>query len=252
MTENGDGQSSSNFAPMPVTTSSTPSQAPVESERTFKQSEVNEIAARRATEAVDRYRRESSMASHQQNQQVQPQYNAPVQPQYNGMSEQEFRRVAAEEAQKARDNWIQESNRTSQEQEAQKIASEFFTKIEAGKSNLPDFDKVMADIDLRSIPYHVTLANMVDNTADVMYELAKNPSKIGAIENLINIDIRAGRQPKLALSEIKRLSQSIKDNQQAAKFKSPNEPLSQMRPSNAGTDNRGALSVSDYKRKYRV
>ena len=79
------------------------------------------------------------------------------------------------------------------------------------------------------------LANMVENTAEVMFELASNPSKIGAIQNLIDIDLRAGRQPKLAFAEMKRLSESISTNQKGSKFQSPNEPLSQLRPSNAGT-----------------
>jgi hypothetical protein len=51
---------------------------------------------------------------------------------------------------------------------------------------------------------------------------------------------------------MKRLSDSIKMNQNAGKYQSPNEPLSQLRPSNAGTGNQGALTVGDYKRKYRV
>jgi hypothetical protein len=262
MTEmvNGDGQSSSNFAPAPVSTpSSTPSQAPSESERTFKQSEVNDLVGRAKSEAIERFKRDSSMASHNTPPAQQP-YQAPYQgyqqppyqPPQQGMSHEEVKRVAAEQAQLAREQWTQDSQRNAQEQQAQQIASEFFTKIEAGKANLQDFDKIMGDVDLRTIPYHVQLANMVDNTAEVMYELAKNPSKIGSIQNLIDIDLRAGRQPKLALAEMKRLSESIKANEQGSKFRSPNEPLSQLRPSNAGTGNQGALSVRDYKAKYRV
>lgn len=262
MTEmvNGEAQSSSNFAPAPVSTPSStqaPS-APAESERTFRQSEVNDLVGRAKSEAVERYRRDASMASHQAPQHQQPTYQQPQQPQYQPqyqppqVSEDRVRNLAAEETQRLREQWIQESRIQAQEQDAQRIASEFFTKIEAGKSNLQDFDKVMGEVDLRSIPYHVQLANMVDNTAEVMYELAKNPSKIGQLQSLIDIDVRAGRHPKLALAEMKRLSQSIKDNTAGSKFQSPNEPLSQLRPSNAGTGNQGALSVSDYKRKYRV
>lgn len=259
MTEmvNGD-QSATNFASVPVTTSPTPSQAPVETERTFKQSEVNDLVGRAKSEAVDRYKRESSIASHNvsNQQQQQPYIPQNMQQQYQppaySASQDEIRRLAAEEAHRLRNEWIQDANRSAQEQDAQRIASEFFTKLESGKGKLDDFDKVLADVDLRSIPYHVQLANMVDNTAEVMYELAKNPSKIGAIQNLIDIDLRAGRQPKLAISEMKRLSQSIKDNEKAVNFKNPNEPLSQMRPSNAGTDNKGVLTASDYKRRYKV
>lgn len=262
MTEmvNGEAQGSSNFAPAPVNAPSSTPPASAESTRTFSQSDVNDLVGRAKSEAVERYKRDSSMASHNNSQGQQP-YQPPYQgyqqppyqpPQPQGMSMDEVKRVAAEEAHRAREQWTQDSQRNAQEQQAQAIASEFFTKIEAGKANLQDFDKVMGDVDLRTIPYHVQLANMVDNTAEVMYELAKNPSKIGSIQNLIDIDLRAGRQPKLALAEMKRLSESIKTNQQGSKFQSPNEPLSQLRPSNAGTGNQGALSVGDYKRKYKV
>lgn len=263
---NGDGQGSANFAPAPVQPSSAPSQAPAENrERTFSQSEVNDLVGRARHEAVERHRRETAMSSHQQPQYpqqgqipaYQPQYQPPApvqQPQYNGMSEQEFRRIAAEEAQRSRTEQVEETRRQGEEQNAQRIANEFFTKVAAGEGGVQAFDKLVSDsgVDLRTIPFHVQLANMVDNTRDVMVELLKSPAKIGQLQGLIDIDLRAGRQPRLALAEMKKLSDSIKSNGQAANFKAPNEPLSQMRPSNAGTGNQGALSASDYRRKYRV
>lgn len=257
MTEmvNGESQSSSNFAPPPVNSSPAPASTPApESERTFKQSEVNDLVGRARHEAVERYKNDSGMAARQASQQQYQPNNGyvPPQQQVQGKSEEEIRRISAEESQRLRQEWIHEQRAQAEEAEGKRIAGEFFTKIEAGKANLPDFDKVMADVDLRTIPFHVQLANMVDNTADVMYELAKNPSKIGALQNLIDIDMRAGRQPKLALAEMKRLSDSIKENAKGSKFQSPNEPLSQLRPSNAGTGNQGALTVKDYKAKYRV
>ncbi len=260
MTEmvNGDGQGSSNFAGLPVTPSSTPSQAPAE-ERTFKQSDVNEIASRRASEAVERYKRETSMASHNYQPPQQQQYQPPQQQQQYAppppsISQDEIKRLAQEEFQRSRSEWEKDSQAKAQEQDAQRIASEFFTKVGAGEGGIQEFEKVIGDagLDLRAIPYHVQLANMVENTKEVMIELAKNPSKIGAIQNLIDIDLRAGRQPRLALTEMKRLSESIKSNKQAANFRDAQAPLSQLRPSNAGTDNKGPLTVSDYKRKYRV
>jgi hypothetical protein len=263
---NGDGQGSANFAPAPVQTSSAPTQAPAETrERTFSQSEVNELVGRAKTEAIERHRRETAMSSHQPSQNQQqgnvPGYNPQYQPpqpvreqQYNGMSEQEYRRIAAEEAQRSRTEQEQENARRGEEQNAQRIANEFFTKVASGDGGVQAFDKLVSEsgVDLRTIPFHVQLANMVDNTREVMVELLKSPAKIGQLQGLIDIDLRAGRQPRLALAEMKKLSDSIKSNSQAANFKSPNEPLSQMRPSNAGTGNQGALSVSDYRRKYRV
>lgn len=255
---NGEGQSSSNFAPSaPAQPSSAPAQAPVEHrERTFTQSEVNDLIGRAKNEAVERHRRDTAMASHQQPQSHQPNYGyqPPQQQQQQGMSEQEYRRIAAEEANRLRNEQAEESRRQGEEQSAQRIANEFFSKVAAGEGGVQAFDSLVNDsgVDLRTIPYHVQLANMVDNTREVMVELLKNPSKLGQLQGLIDIDLRAGRQPRLALAEMKKLSDSIKLNADAANFKSPNEPLSQMRPSNAGTGNQGPLAVKDYKAKYRV
>lgn len=267
MTEmvNGEGQSSSNFAPAtPVNTPSSTPSAPVESERTFKQSEVNELVGRAKHEAIERYKNEGSMANRQQPSQ-QPAYQPQQQgygqqPQYQpqqpnaALDDERVKKLAAEETQRLRNEWIEENRRNVEAQDAQRIASEFFTKVGAGEGGIAAFEKTVASsgVDLRSIPYHVQLANQVDNTREVMEELLKNPSKIGAIQNLIDIDLRAGRTPNLAMAEIKRMSESIKTNDQASKFKSPNDPLRQLPPSNAASDNKGAMSVSDYKRKYRV
>lgn len=266
MTEmvNGEGQGSSNFAPAtPVNTPSSTPSAPAESERTFKQSEVNDLVGRAKHEAIERYKSEGSMANRQTPQQqpyTPPQGNVPqqqYQPQYSqpqGKSDDDIRKLAAEETQRLRNEWIEENRRNVEAQDAQRIASEFFTKVGAGEGGIAGFEKVVTEsgVDLRSIPYHVQLANQVENTREVMTELLKNPSKIGSIQNLIDIDLRAGRHPNLAMAEIKRLSESLKTNQQAANFKSPNDPLRQLPPSNAASDNKGAMSVSDYKRKYRV
>lgn len=242
---NGDGQSVSTSPSIPV---SSPSPS---SERTFSQSEVNDLVGRTKAEAVERYERRQ--ASQNQSQNVsdhEPRYlgqQVQAQQQYSNapLSQDEIRRLAAEEFQKSRNEWIQESQRSAHEQQAQRIASEFFGKMDAGKGKYDDFDKVVNEVDFSEIPHVVQLANMVDNTADVVYELSKNPSKIGSLQNLIQTS------PKLAALEMRRLSDSIKNNETAKNFKSPNEPLSQMKPSNAGMDDRSALSVSDYKKRYR-
>ena len=263
MTEMDNGvQSSSNFAPAPVSSPTPAPSAPVESERTFRQSEVNDLVGRAKSEAIERYKRDSSMASHTnqsspqapsyRGESYQPPYQAPNTPQH--VSQDDVRRLAAEETQRLRQEWIQESHRNAQEQDAQRIASEFYSKVGIGEGGMAAFEKSIgeAGIDLRSIPYHVQLANMVDNTRDVMLELASNPTKIGQLQSLIDIDLRQGRSPTLAMAEMKRLSQSIKDNATAKNFRAPNEPLSPLRPSNAGTGVGGALTTADYKRKYKV
>lgn len=258
MTEmvNGDSQGFSNTPAMPQA-----APAPVssgESEKTFRQSEVNELIGRAKSEAIERYKRESSMASHvpppQQNQQYGQQYGQPQPYQNPALSEDHFRKIAAEEAKRARQEMIEEARRSSQEQDANRIANEFFQKVGAGEGGMQEFEKAVTDagLDIRTIPYHVQLANMVDNTREVMLDLVKNPSKLGEIQNLIDIDLRAGRQPNLALSAMRRISESIKRNSEAANYQSPNEPLGNLRPSNAGAGVKGPLSAADYKRRYKV
>src|SRR6185503_3425923 len=165
---NGEAQGS-NFAPAPVQPSSTPSPAPAENrERVFTQSEVNDLVGRAKNEAIERHRRETAMSSHgsyaqpQQGSQggYQPNYQPmpqPQAPQHNGMSEQEFRRIAAEEANRSRTEQNEENRRYAEEQNAQRIANEFFTKVSAGEGGVNAFDKLVSDsgVDLRTIPYHV-------------------------------------------------------------------------------------------------
>lgn len=228
-----DQAQSTNTAPPVEVSSSAGSEsnsAPATSEKLLTQQEVNELVGRVRRETAEREARKYA----NQNQQSQTQ-----QP-----STDEFRRIAAEESQRLMDKSREDAYRTAQEESAQRIASEFFGKLATGKEKYQDFEKVVGEVELRAIPHVVQLANQVENTADVMYELAKNPTKIAAIQQLIGIS------PKLAMAEMQRLAQSIKDNESAAKEKLPNSPLSQIRPSNTGTDN-GVLSVKDLRSKYR-
>ena len=89
------------------------------------------------------------------------------------------------------------------------------------------------------------MGDYVDNSHDVLYELGKDRIKMANLETLAHMS------PNDAIIQAQRLSQSIKDNEVASKIKTPNEPLSQIRPSNTGTDN-GAMSVKDYRAKYQV
>ncbi len=237
----GSGQAQGVSTPDPVSTSnSSQSVAPSYSdrsadtqkseERRFTQSELNEIVGKAKREAVDRYTRanDSQQAGSQQ----------------SSMSHDDVRKLAAEEAQRLRDQWMQDAHRTSQENEAHKVANDFFNKMSTGKGKYDDFDSVMG-LPFQNMPDIVQLANSVDNTFEVMREFKNNPTKIATLRQLVGIS------PELAYGEMMRLSQSIKDNSSAQSAKLPNDPLSQMKPSNAGTDN-GVMTASDYRKKYRA
>lgn len=203
-------------------------------ERTFKQQEVADILTRERKDAVERYKRS-----------VQPAQSPSQDAQHQAMTQDDVRRMAAEEAQHLFKEEKEAIQRNAAMQEAERTAADFFGKLSAGKEKYQDFDQVMGSVkDWGKLAPAVGLANMVDNTSDVMYELISNPTKIAEIHGLMKDGLT-----DLAEATVRRMSAALKANEQATNTKLPNAPLSQMRPSNTGTDS-GVLSVSDYKKKY--
>lgn len=218
--------------------------AQTEAERTFRQSEVNDIVKRAKHGAVEDFRRlqseqpayaEKKFGNEQNHQQPNASHN-----------ETEIRKLAAQEAQRLRDEWVSEAKTKSEAEYAQKTVQQFWNKVQPGKEKYDDFDEVTGGIEYARFPNVVQLlAEYVDNADDVLYDLGKNRIKMANLESLSYMS------PKDAIVEAQRLSKSLKDNAAAGKVRLPNEPLSKMRPSNTGTDN-GAMSVKDYRAKYKA
>jgi len=227
---------SSNYAPAAQT-----------DDRLFTQSELNDIVRRAKNDAVEGYKRKASSSEYAPQDSYAAPQRQPNQPSPNQYySPDEIRRMAAEETQRLRDEWVGEAQRKALEQDAQRIVGEFFNKLSPGKEKYQDFEKVVGDVDLGRFPNVVQLLHgYTDNVSDVMYELGKDRTKLAMLETLCNTS------PRDAIVAAQRLSQSLKDNETAQKTRFPNEPLSQLRPSNTGTDN-GVMSVSDYRRKYKI
>jgi hypothetical protein len=90
----------------------------------------------------------------------------------------------------------------------------------------------------------VHILNSVDNTKDIVKEFAQFPEKLTTIINTANIfGIDPGKEA------LKRISESIKNNQEAAGVRLPNAPLSQIGASSTGTDN-GQMTSADYRKAY--
>ena len=140
-----------------------------------------------------------------------------------------------------------EQQKAKQEQlkeRAAAITDTFFERLsKADREAYKDFDEVTGEMDIGKFPQLVQLATEVDNTSDVWYELTSNPGK------LANMDYLAKTDPKYALAQIKRLSDSIKSNQQAKQeHLSTNPPLDHVKPSaSAGTDG-GDMSIKDLRK----
>lgn len=214
-------------------------------EKMLRQSEVNNLVARKKAEAVEEYKRLNA---------TQPQYaqqkygdGQPIQQPIQGnLQEQDIRRLAQDEFNRSRDEWLKEARTKAETEQAERTVKNFWSKMEAGKQKYQDFDKVVPSVEvLMSYPNVVQLlADHVDNTADIAYQLGHDLTKMEIIESM------AQRNPRAAIQQMQRMSQSLKDNETAQSIKTPREPLSQMRPSNTGTDN-GVMSVGDFRKKYK-
>jgi hypothetical protein len=239
------GQDTNVSQPAPSQTSSAPAPQASE-ERTFRQNEVSDLVRRAKSEAVESYRRQ---------QQEQPQYVAqkygdqqqPAMQQPTESPDDKIRRLASEAAQSQIEKVRQDYLQKSQDEMAQRTVQNFTNKVLAAKDKYQDFDKVVPGNDLLSQYPNVVqlLGDYVDNSGDILYHLGQDLTRLELLESMAN------RSPQAAIKQVQRLSQSLKDNESAGKVKLPNEPLSQMRPSNTGTDT-GAMSVGDYRKKYRV
>ncbi len=216
-------------------------------ERSFRQSEVNDIVKKAKYGAVEDFKR---LQTEQPNY-AQQKYGQPVDNQQSAntganFNEDNLRRIASDEIQRSRNQWMQESQAKAEADSAQRIVQNFWNKISPGKEKYEDFDKVTGDIEYARFPNVVQLlADHVDNSHDILYELGKDRIKMAQLEQL------ALMSPKDAISHAQKLSQSLKDNETARNIRTPNEPLSQLRPSNTGTDT-GVLGVKDLRRKYKV
>lgn len=210
-------------------------------ERTFKQSELNEIVGRAKHEAVESFKRQQQNQYAQQNQQSSQAQHART------LSEDDVKRLTSEELTRQRDQWTREAQEKADAEVAQRIVNNYKEKIAPGKEKYEDFEAVTSNVDMRYYPNVVQLlAEYVDNSHDVLYDLAKHRTKLSQIEQLCS------HNPQDAIYEVKRLAESIKANESASQMKHANSPLSQQRPSNTGTDSGSTLSMKDLKRKYKA
>jgi hypothetical protein len=228
----------STAAPVSIETSSshesTPQQqtetqsAPVPQEKMLKQSEVNELVGKLKRESYERGLKDGSVK----------------QPEYTPQSTQERSTTDTLSDDRVRNIIRDETEKQTQLALAQKVANEFTQKIIAAKDSnkYPDFEEKVMQLNLPSIPHIVGWANSLDNTADVLYDIAKDPVKFA------NVLMLSQTAPHLAVQQLQKLSNSIKENENASKQPSAAEPLSQLKPSATGTDN-GSMSIKDYRKQ---
>lgn len=210
-------------------------------------STVSKIVERERLKAYAKGKQEALMELQQQQQ--APQESAPVAqmqqqaPQQLGgmqqLSSADIERMIAEKAPQLLQDHV------NQMQNKQTVDS-FVAKMQAAEAKHPGLEAQLEELDYSTMAPLVSLANNMENTADIMKELLDNPMKMGNLMTLMYT------QPKMAQKAMMELSNSIKTNQEAlAQEKQAQDPMSQLKPStSAGMDN-SAMSVSDFRKMFR-
>lgn len=231
---------SSESVHMPDSSPSQPSAEPM-----VPQSKANELfgagMAKGYRKAQDEYQNQMNTAQDPVQQTTPP--SAQHNPDIDGMIEKRVSDYISQHQQEQE----RKAQEAQQQAEMNRLFSEMNSKVEAAKDRYPDYEDQLANLNgvfsnkLELLHY----VNSVDNSGDVLYELAKNPMKLVAIEDL------AKMSPHLGMSEIRKLSDSIKKNETAKKTFQSAEPLSQLKSSNVGTDD-GPRTINDFRQLYRV
>lgn len=217
-----------------------------EVEKTLTQSQVNEIVRREKIAAADRARREME-ASHAQelsSLKSSPSSMGGVESQISPeMEEKMFNKMLerSQKLQKDEDERLRQVEEAKHREEIEKVAQTFHMKMSSGKDKFSDFDEVMNDFDLNAFPLVAFLAADMENTPEIMYELANNPGKLSQLNSL------AKESGKMAKKEMLKLSQSIAQNEQAKTNNvTTNAPLSRLKSSTVGADD-GKMTLKDLK-----
>lgn len=198
-------------------------------EKMVPESELNRVT-KKVRETYYEKGKEDALKSLQEANPVGAQQKA-----QGALSPEEVQRMIEEHTQKIQQHHLMTKD-------AERIVSEFATKMDMGKTFHEDFEESVRELDLRAIPEIVQLANSVGNTAEVMYDLAKNPYKIA------NLKVLAQTSSSLAKKEMQRLSASIDSNKAATAQVNTRSPVSQMKPSTGIADTGPGMTLKDFKK----
>lgn len=212
-------------------------QTDVANEKMLPQSQVNKIVQREKEQAALRARREAEEEYQRRLEELNASRQSQTQ-RNNTVS----REVDADAIyQQVQEKFNQEMQQRQLEQEMSRVAQSYLSKMSQGRELYEDFEDVTRDFNPAEFPQLVYLVAGIDNAADVIYELAKNPSKLVTLDNL------AQRSPKYAHAELLKLSRSIAENRQAAAeadAQTTPAPLDRLQPSRVSGSN-GKKTISD-------
>lgn|ERR1700749_135597 len=205
-----------------------------EQEKLLTQSQVNKIVQHEKAKAAQAARREAEELYRRDIEAIQGNQSQ--------RNESVSREVDANALyQQVQERFNSEMQQRQLEEEMRRVANNYISKIEQGRSSYSDFDEITRDFDPTAFPQLTYLVAGIDNAADVVYDLSKNPVKLAGLDRL------AERNPRQAHAELLKLSRSIAENKQAQAYADSNPvstPLDRLQPSRVSGSN-GKMGISD-------
>lgn len=209
---------------------------PQEAEKMLSQSEVNNLIGRAKAEAQEKARRQAEAEFQKKLEELHSQKQAAE------ARGEDTKEIDVDSVyQQVHERFQNEMQQKQLEQHMQQVADSYQSKLENGSKDYEDFDDVLKDFNPEEFPQIVYLVAGMDNAADIVYELAKNPQKLATVDYL------SQRSPQKAQSELQRIGKSIAANKTAQLEESQantQAPLDRLQPSNK-TGSNGQMSVSD-------
>jgi hypothetical protein len=207
-----------------------------EKEKMLSQSQVDKIikhktyqAAQVQRELEERHQKELEAIKAQHQQQTQRNENVPRDVDANAIYQQ------------VQERFNEEMHQRQLKSEMDRVANAYISKMEQGKTAYDDFDEVTKEFDPTAFPQLTYLVAGIDNAADVIYDLSRNPLKLAGLDRL------AEKNPRQAQAELLKLSRSIAENRQAQSDENSNQvdaPLDRLQSSRISGSN-GKASIRD-------
>jgi len=131
--------------------------------------------------------------------------------------------------------------KSEEEKSLRSLAEQYHLKMGKGSQLFDDFNEIMGDFKPSEFSNTAMLAAQMENTPEIMYELANNPGKLAEIEAL------AERSPNMAKKQLEKLAKSINSNLEAKQNNvTAPPPLSQVKSSASGVDS-NKMNLKDMK-----
>lgn len=212
-----------------------------EPEKMLSQSQVNKIVQHEKAKAAqtikrdmeERHQRELEEIKAQQQQQAQRNESVPRELDANAIYQQ------------VQERFNEEMQKRRLKDEMDRVANSYMSKMEQGKTAYDDFEEVTKEFDPTAFPQLTYLVAGIDNAADVIYDLARNPLKLAGLDRL------AEKNPRQAQTELLKLSRSIAENKQAQSDENSNQvaaPLDRLQSSRVSGSN-GKMGIRDLRKQ---